>query len=272
MARLPPFLGAGFLPPVTQTPAVRPTATPAAPSPVRRAAVLAAAGALGLLAGFGLGDGTPLVVLGTAGLRLRGLPEFVTPDRGVGLMTLLGAVHATLVAYGWGLLAASVARRLRGWGTVAALAVVALVLTLVDPFLPAVLRLGAGAPSAGERALCALVVAAMAGLGTRLSPRRVAERVPADERRRDAPHAIAADADVTDLRQIEQVEQIDRIEQRDASDATARALPTGRPHATSSPDAPRDVALDAPRAVPPDLRADVPDDGSRPVRAERPGE
>jgi hypothetical protein len=228
--------------------------------------VLAAAGALGLLAGYGLGAGTPLVVLGTAGLRLRGLPEFVTPDRGVGLMTLLGAVHAALVAYGWGLLAATVARRLRGWSGVAALAAVAIVLTLVDPFLPPFLRLGAGAPSAGERALCALLAVAMAGLGARLAPpRRAAERPPAVGRRQDARLAVAADADVTDLRRFEQVE---RIEPRDASDVTTRERPAGVPHAMPSLDDPRD----APPAAPSEAQADVPDGDSRPARAERPHE
>ena len=258
---------------MTQTPAVRPTAHPAAPSPVRRAAALAAAGALGLLAGYGLGDGTPLIVLGTAGLRLRGLPEFVTPDRGVGLMTLLGGVHAALVAYGWGLVAATVARRLRGWGVVAALAVVAVVLTLIDPFLPTVLRLGAGAPSTGERALCALVAAAMAGLGTRLvPPRRAADWAPAVERRRDARQAVAADADVTDLRRFE------RIERRDASDASdaPRELPAEVPHGTPTLDTPRDTPLavpsDVPPVVPPDVGADVRDDAPRPARADRPSE
>ncbi len=254
---------------MTQTPDVRPTAAQAAPPSVRRAAVLAAAGALGLLAGYGLGAGTPLVVLGTAGLRLRGLPEFVTPDRGVGLMTLLGAVHAALVAYGWGLLAATVARRLRGWGVVAALAVVAIVLTLIDPFLPAFLRLGAGAPSTGERALCALVAVAMAGLGTRLAPsRRAAERTPAVESRRDARLAVAADADVTDVRRFEQVERIEPLEPRDASDVTTRELPAAVPHAVPPLDAP----LDTPHAVTSDAQADVPEGEARPARAERPSE
>ena len=255
---------------MTQTPDVRPTAAPAASSPVRRAAVLAAAGALGLLAGYGLGAGTPLVVLGTAGLRLRGLPEFVTPDRGVGLMTLLGAVHAALVAYGWGLLAASVARRLRGWGAVAALAAVAVALTLVDPLLPAFLRLGAGAPSTGERALCALVLMAAAGLGTRLAPPRgAAEWAPAVERRRDARYAVPAD--------VAHVADATEVDRRRPLDQPTRALPAGVPHAMSSFDAPRGVPSDGPvdHARADDAgEADAgdADDEQRRARAERPGE
>jgi hypothetical protein len=228
---------------VTQTPAARPIDASNAPTRVRRAALLAAAGALGLLAGFGVGEGTPLIVLGTAGLRLRGLPEFVTPDRGVGVMTLLGAVHSALVAYGWGLLSAAVARRLQGWGAVAALAVVAVALTLVDQLLPTFLRLGAGAPSIGERVLCALVVVAAAALGTRLAApaRRTVASARAVERRRDARYAVIADADVTDVR--------DMAPQHDVRSPDAR-----------SPDVPP-PSLD--RA--PDVGGDV-----RPVRGERP--
>jgi hypothetical protein len=205
--------------------------------------MLAAAGALGLLAGIGVREGAPLIVLGTAGLRLRGLPEFITPDRGVGLMTLLGAVHVLLVAYGWGLLAASVARRLRGWPAVAALAALAAALVLVDPLLPAFLRLGAGAPSGGERVLCALVVAAAAGLGTRLAPpRRAVDTTLAADPRGDAWRAVAADADVTDLR------------------------------AMGEPNAPRDVPRDAPRGVALDtarhLPADLVDGETRSVHDE----
>jgi hypothetical protein len=212
--------------------------------------MLAAASALGLLAGFGVREGAPLVVLGAAGLRLRGLPEFITPDRGVGPMTLLGALHATLVAYGWGLLAASVARRLRGWPAVAALAALAAALVLIDPLLPAFLRLGAGAPSTGERVLCTLVIAAAAGLGTRLAPppRRAAAATLAVEPRGDARRAVAADADVTDLR---------AMGEPNAPDGTTREMPVAPP--------PRGVALDVPRSLP----ANLVDDETRPVRDDR---
>jgi hypothetical protein len=160
---------------------VRPSSVPPAvateaSSVVRRAALLAAAAALGLLAGFGVGEGTPLVVLGGAALRLRGLPDFVTPDRGVGLYTLLGALHAGLIAYGWGLLASATARRLTGWTAVGALAALAAAVIALDPLLPTVLRLAAGAPSTGERVLCVLGLVAAAGLGTRLAPRRAVAR------------------------------------------------------------------------------------------------
>jgi hypothetical protein len=160
-----------------------PTRSDAPWSPVRRAAFLAAAATLGVLAGFGMREGLPLVVLGGAGLRLRGLPEFVTPDRGVGPTALLGAAHTGLLAYAWGSLAALLAWRLGGWRGAAAAALVAAGIHLLDPRLPALLRLGAGAPSPGQRLLCVAALAAAAALGTRLAaPTTVAPAPRGDAR------------------------------------------------------------------------------------------
>jgi hypothetical protein len=160
-----------------------PTHPAALRSPVPRAAFLAAAATLGVLAGFGAREGLPLIVLGGAGLRLRGLPEFVTPDRGVGPTAILGAAHTGLLAYAWGSLVAMLAWRLGGWRGVVAVAVVAVGIHAIDPRLPAFLRLGAGAPSPAQRLLCVTALAAAAALGTRLAAPR-APRAP------HAPHHV----------------------------------------------------------------------------------
>ena len=146
-----------------------PSRFPTVWSPVRRAAFLATAAALGVLAGFGVRDGMPMTVLGGAGLRLRGLPEFVTPDRGVGPTAILGALHAGLVSYAWGLLAAWVAWRLGGWRGALAVAALAAGIVVADARLPAPLQLAAGAPSPAQRLLCVAALAIAAVLGTHLA-------------------------------------------------------------------------------------------------------
>lgn len=170
-----------------------PARTSPAWSPVPRAAFLAAAATLGVLAGFGVREGLPMTVLGGAGLRLRGLPEFVTPDRGVGPTAILGALHTGALAYGWGLLAAWLAWRLGGWRGVAAVAALAAGIVAVDPGLPALLRLGAGAPSGAQRILCVATLAAAAVLGTRLAPpasRRLSDAPPVSDDTRARPDGI----------------------------------------------------------------------------------
>ena len=162
-----------------------PSRAPAVWSPVPRAAFLAAAAALGVLAGFGARDGMPMTVLGGAGLRLRGVPEFVTPDRGVGPTAILGALHAGLVAYAWGLLAALLAWRLGGWRGVLAVVALAAGIVAVDARLPALLQLAAGAPSPAQRLLCVASLAVAAVLGTHLAAPRarlVSDTVPSDAR------------------------------------------------------------------------------------------
>jgi hypothetical protein len=240
--RLPPLGGGGFLPPVRQN-SVPPAATPAASSVVRRAAVLAAAAAIGLLAGFGVREGSPLLVLGGAGLRLRGLPEFVTPDRGVGVFTLLGALHAGLVAYGWGLLAASLGRRLAAWPAAGALVLLGATIAAVDPLLPTILRLAAGAPSTGQRVLCALVLVAAAGLGTRLVPRRVVARGRAWAVDRTPEALPAADAVTREL----PVAEGPTVEQPTVEVPLPESSTAELPVSDVS-DAPEDRDADAPRA------------------------
>lgn len=174
-----------------------PSRSPHVWSPVRRAAFLATAATLGVLAGFGVRDGMPMTVLGGAGLRLRGLPEFVTPDRGVGPTAILGALHAGVVSYVWGLLAAWLAWRLGGWRGVLAAAALAAGIVAVDARLPALLRLAAGAPSPGQRLLAVAALAVAAVLGTHLA----------------APRTRAlSDIDVSDARFGRRVD--DRIDDR----------------------------------------------------------
>ncbi len=174
-------------------------------SPVPRAAFLAASATLGVLAGFGAREGLPLIVLGGAGLRLRGLPEFVTPDRGVGPTAILGAAHTGLLAYAWGSLVALLAWRLGGWRGVVAAAAMAAGIHLLDPRLPALLRLGAGAPSPGQRLLCVTALAAAAALGTRLAaPTARPTRDPAT----DPDHARRADDPVL-ARRVDDAPHVD---------------------------------------------------------------
>jgi hypothetical protein len=162
-----------------------PPARQADPSPGLRAAALAAAAAVGALVGFGRADGAALSRLGAVVLRLRGLPEFVAPDRGAVGTALVGAGYAALTAGVWGAALAALAVVLARRGTAppwraAALVLAALVLAAADAALPTPLRLAAGALGPGERVLTALLVAAGAWAGVRmtsgvhdLSPRAV---------------------------------------------------------------------------------------------------
>ncbi len=134
---------------------------------MRPTALVAAAVLLGALAGFGVRERALLRAFAGAGLRLRGLPEFVTPDRGLGLDALLGIAHTVLLGLLWGAVVALVAARMRrwsGWGAAVAAALVIAGVLLLDPRLPAPLRLAAGAIGGAERAVCAvaLVVASAA--------------------------------------------------------------------------------------------------------------
>ncbi len=150
----------------------------AAAPPRRRAwlrgATLAAAAALGALVGFGLSDGASLARFGVVTLRLRGLPEFVAPDRGAVGAALLGGAYAALTSAGWGaglaVLAGALARRgVPPVRVAGALALAALLAAAADPLLPTPLRLAAGALAASERVLTALLVAAAAWTGVRLA-------------------------------------------------------------------------------------------------------
>jgi len=151
-----------------------PPARHAEPSPGLRAAALAAATAVGALIGFGRADGAALSRLGAVVLRLRGLPEFVAPDRGAMGTALVGAGYAALTAAAWGasLAALDLALARRGaappW-RLAAVTLAALALAAADAVLPTPLRLAAGALGPGERALTALLVAASAWVGVRMT-------------------------------------------------------------------------------------------------------
>lgn len=160
------------------------------------AATLAAAAALGALVGFGLSDGASLARLGVVTLRLRGLPEFVSPDRGATGAALLGGLHVVFVSGAWGAGFGAVARWMRGRGVPpgvheATLAALGLLLALGDGLLPRPLRLAAGALSGAERVLVALLVAGAAWGASRLS----ALPVSAPDRA-DAHHGNLAPWDV----------------------------------------------------------------------------
>lgn len=107
-------------------------------------------------------------------LRLRGLPEFVLPDRGAVGAALVGGAHAALVSGAWGAALAIVAGRLarRGKSPVVAGAVLAggaLLVAALDVLLPTPLRLAAGALAPAERVMTALLVAAGGWVGTWLA-------------------------------------------------------------------------------------------------------
>jgi len=79
------------------------------------------------------------------GQRLRGVPDFVTPDAGLGLAALLGAAHHTLVVIAWGTLFALLAGRLRGPRLLLLAAVFAAAVWLLNAYaLPAPMRFADG--------------------------------------------------------------------------------------------------------------------------------
>jgi hypothetical protein len=150
-------------------PPARPPVAPAA-APSRawlRSATLAAAATVGALVGFGIADGASLSRLAVVSLRLRGLPEFVTPDRRALAAAAVGGAYAALTGAAWGAALGAGAERLARRGVraprlAAALAAAALVAALADGWLPLPLRLAAGALAPAERALTALLLAATA--------------------------------------------------------------------------------------------------------------
>ncbi len=156
-------------------------ASPSVPSPARphavprewlRGATLAAAVTLGALVGFGLHDGASLSRLSAVALRLRGLPEFVAPDRRAVGAALVGGVQASIVGGAWGAGLAALAGALAHRGVaprVAAVAAATIALAVVDAVLPTPLRLAAGALAPAERVLTAALVAGAAWAGRRLA-------------------------------------------------------------------------------------------------------
>ncbi len=130
-------------------------------------ATLAAAATLGVLVGLGIWEGASLGRLGVVTNRLRGLPEFVAPDRRALGTALVGGAWAAVTGGAWGaalgqLVAAADARGLRGARALAAAGLGGLALAVVDPLLPTPLRLAAGALAPAERVLAALLVAGAA--------------------------------------------------------------------------------------------------------------
>jgi hypothetical protein len=127
---------------------------PARARPWLRAATLAAAAAIGALVGFGISDGASLARLGAVTLRLRGLPEFVSPDRGAVGAALLGGAHVALVSGIWGACAgalnARLVGRLRPAGSAAVLAGFGVLLALADRRAPRDAAPRGGRPEPGR--------------------------------------------------------------------------------------------------------------------------
>jgi len=139
------------------------------PNVALRVGVLATATTLGALVGFGVRAGAATGLLSAGGLALRGLPDVVSPDRGIGLSTIAGALQHAAVTLAWSIVFTAVAGRWRGTrGVVAALACAVLV-WVVDARLPTPLRLAAGVLDPAQRALVATLLGAALAIGTRLA-------------------------------------------------------------------------------------------------------
>ena len=135
------------------------------------AALLAAAATAGALVGFGMRDRAPARFFSAAGQQLRGIPPFVTPDRGFGAAAWLGIAQHLVVVGLWAVLFTSLAARLRGLALAAAAAAFATAVFLLDGALPDTLRLAAGALNAPQRLVVAIIFAAALVVGMRLARR-----------------------------------------------------------------------------------------------------
>lgn len=140
-----------------------------------RAAGLGAAATTGALIGFGVRGGAPVTVLAAAGDRLRGVPPFVTPDRGLGPSAMLGLAHHLVLVAAWAAVFTLVAVRLQGARSGVARAAVALLVAVVavsaDGLLPAWLCLAAGVASVPQRALLAVALSAALVMGMAIAQR-----------------------------------------------------------------------------------------------------
>jgi hypothetical protein len=143
--------------------------------------LLAVAATAGALVGFGVRERAPARLFAAAGQQLRGVPVFVTPDRGFGLSAWLGVAQHLVVVTLWAVLFISLAARLRGLALAGAAAAFAAGLFVVDAVLPGVLRLAAGALTPGQRLAVAIALAAGLALGMRLAPHAL-QRVSSPER------------------------------------------------------------------------------------------
>jgi hypothetical protein len=146
------------------------------------AALLAAAATAGALVGFGMRDRAPGRLLAAAGEQLRGVPAFVTPDRGFGFAAWLGVAHHVVVVAVWSLLFAFLAGRLRGLALAAAAAAFGVAVFVIDGVLPGGARLAAGTLAAPQRLVVVGVLTVALGIGMRLAPRerRQAARAAAE--------------------------------------------------------------------------------------------
>lgn len=173
-----------------------------------RAAAVAAAAALGVMVGLGLrgvgsaGWTTALARLAVVALRLRGLPEFVTPDRDGGGTAVYGGLHVAVVAAIWGTVIGATERMLTARHAPRAYAAAAVVgvtagLVSADTFLPMPARLAAGTLTGTEWVLMVTVIASGAWIGA-----RSAEHFPAaDHHDSDAGSSPARDA--THVRRVD---------------------------------------------------------------------
>ncbi len=134
------------------------------------AVLLSAAATAGALVGFGMRERAPARFFSAAGQQLRGVPAFVTPDRGFGLAAWLGIVQHLVVVVLWAVLFTSLAARLRGIALAGAAAAFATAVFVVDGALPSTLRLAAGALSVPQRFIVAVIFAAALLVGMRLAP------------------------------------------------------------------------------------------------------
>ena len=141
-----------------------------------RAAGLGGAATTGALIGFGVRRGAPVSVFAAAGDRLRGVPPFVTPDRGFGPSAVVGLAHHLVLVAAWAALFTLVVARLEGSRSGVARAAVAVLVAVVavsaDGLLPAWACLAAGVASTPQRALLAIALAAALGIGIAFAQRR----------------------------------------------------------------------------------------------------
>jgi hypothetical protein len=166
------------------------TGAPVAGAPVRgaersiaggvTAVLLAVAATAGALVGFGMRERAPARFFSAAGQQLRGVPAFVTPDRGFGVAAWLGIVQHLVVVVLWAILFTSLAARLRGIALAGAAAAFATVVFVADGALPGTLRLAAGALSVPQRFVLAVVFAAALAAGMRLAPERMRRVSPSE--------------------------------------------------------------------------------------------
>ena len=111
-----------------------------------RAGAVAAGATCGALVGVGVRDGAPGRALAVAGQRLRGIPDFIPPDAGIGASALLGAAHHTLLVLAWAVLFAILADGVRGVRLLGVAALYSAAVWLLNArALPPLLRLADGA-------------------------------------------------------------------------------------------------------------------------------